>query len=136
MFILDSLMISGIRWTLRSILTAAEAEMNDDAALRERLMEAELRRDMGEIPDEEFKIIEADLLARIRDIRQRREGAGPLTTGAQAIHASPGSAFQVEAEVTGDFHRPDRPEEAPPTVAKHRATEAGAGRRGRRAKRT
>ena len=35
MFILDSLMISGIRWVLETAVTAAEAEMNDDSVLRE-----------------------------------------------------------------------------------------------------
>ena len=49
MFILDSLMISGIRWALETALTAAEAEMNDDSVLREQLLEemqslAELQR--------------------------------------------------------------------------------------------
>ena len=66
MFILDSLMISGIRWALETALTAAEAEMNDDSVLREQLLETEMRREMGEISDEEFADIERDLLARIR----------------------------------------------------------------------
>ena len=44
MFLLDSLMISGIRWALQTTLTAAEAEMNDDTAMRDQLLEAELRR--------------------------------------------------------------------------------------------
>ena len=82
MFILDSLMISGIRWALETALTAAEAEMNDDSVLREQLLEAEMRREMGEISDGEFRDIEADLLARIREIKERREGgSGPLEFG-------------------------------------------------------
>ena len=48
--------------------------MNDDTVLREQLLEAEMRREMGEISDEEFRDIEADLLARIREIKERREG--------------------------------------------------------------
>ena len=68
MFILDSLMISGIQWALKTVITAAEAEMNDDSALREQLLEVEMRREMGEISDAEFADIEADLLARIREI--------------------------------------------------------------------
>src|SRR5678815_2409668 len=79
MFILDSLMISGIRWALETALTAAEAEMNDDSVLREQLLETEMRREMGEISDAEFSEIETDLLARIREIRARREGgSGPI----------------------------------------------------------
>src|SRR5688572_5111168 len=107
MFILDSLMISGIQWALKTALTAAEAEMNDDTALREQLLEAEMRREMGEIADHEFEEIEADLLARIREIKERREGAGPLALGgAEPLDTSSGSTFQIEAEVSGDFHEP------------------------------
>ena len=107
MFILDSLMISGIRWALDTVVTAAEAEMKDDTALREQLLEAEMRREMGEISDEEFGEIEADLLGRIREIKERREGAGPLAFGAaQPMEISPDSRFQVEASVSGDFYDP------------------------------
>jgi hypothetical protein len=103
MFILDSLLISGIQWALKTTLAAAEAEMNDDTALREQLLDAEMRREMGEISDEEFAGIEGDLLARIREIRDRREGTDAGEDGA-ALEASPDSRFQVEAEVAGTFH--------------------------------
>ncbi len=106
MFILDSLMISGIRWALQTTLTAAEAEMNDDTTLRERLLEAEMRREMGEISDEEFRATEADLLARIREIRERREGTAPLALGAEPMHTAADGGFTVEAELSGDFHEP------------------------------
>jgi hypothetical protein len=96
-----------IGWVLNTLTTAAEAEMNDDTALREQLMDAEMRREMGEISDEEFAEIEAELLARIRDIKQRREGGtGPLTMGAQPIETTADSRFQIEASVSGDFHDP------------------------------
>jgi hypothetical protein len=106
MFILDSLMIAGIRWALETTVAAAEAEMNDDTALREQLLAAEMSREMGEISDEDFREIEADLLARIREIKERREGgSGPLAFGgAEPLETSEGSRFQVEASVSGDFH--------------------------------
>jgi hypothetical protein len=107
MFILDSLMVSGIRWVLDTVVTAAEAERNDDTALREQLLEAEMRREMGEITDEEFGELEAELLARIREIKERREGAGPLAFGgAQPLETSPDTRFQIEASVSGDFYDP------------------------------
>ena len=83
MFLLDSLMISGIQWTLKTVIAAAEAEMNDDSALRDRLLEAEMQREMGEISDDEFAEIEADLLQAIREIKERREGgSGAFAFGA------------------------------------------------------
>ena len=106
MFILDSLMVSGIRWVLDTVVTAAEAEMDDDTALREQLLEAEMRREMGEITDQGFREIEADLLGRIREIKERREGPGVLAFGAQPMETSPGSTFHVEASVSGDFYEP------------------------------
>jgi hypothetical protein len=108
MFLLDSLMISGISWTLRTVVTAAEAEMNDDTALREQLLAAEMQRELGEISDEEFADLERDLLARIREIKERREGgAGPLEFGAGTpIETDEESRFQIEASVSGDFHEP------------------------------
>ena len=108
MFLLDSLMISGISWALKTVVTAAEAEMNDDTALREQLLAAEMQREMGEITDEDFAEIEHDLLTRIREIKERREGgSGPLEFGGgQPIEADEGSRFQIEASISGDFHEP------------------------------
>ena len=108
------MLTSFIGWVLRTVTSAAEAEMNDDAALREQLLEAEMRRETGEISDQEFTEVETDLLARIREIRERREGGpGPLTVGAQPIDMSGDARFQVEASVTGDFYEPA---EAPHTT--------------------
>ena len=124
MFLLDSLMISGIRWALETVVTAAEAEMNDDSALREQLLEAEMRRELGELTHEQFSDIEADLLARIREIKTRREGTGALAFGgAQPMETSPDSRFQVEASVSGDFYDPaDAPHT---TVVDHEPAEGG-----------
>jgi hypothetical protein len=106
MFLLDSLMISGISWALRTVVTAAEAEMNDDTALREQLLAAEMQREMGEITDEDYADIERDLLARIREIKERRDGgSGPLEFGdGEPIESTDDTRFQIEATVSGDFH--------------------------------
>lgn len=109
-------MISGIKWAIETTITAAEAEMNDDTALREQLLGAEMRREMGEISDEEFADIEADLLARIREIKVRKEGgSGPLAFGnPEPMETSADSRFQIEASVSGDFY--GAPEDAPHTT--------------------
>ena len=108
MFLLDSLMIDGISWVLKTVVTAADAEMNDDTALREQLLAAEMQREMGEISDAQFADIERDLLTRIREIKERRDGgSGPLEFGAgQPIEADEDSRLQIEASVSGDFHEP------------------------------
>ena len=115
MFILDSLFMSGFRWVLNTVVSAAEAEMNDDGALRDQLLAAEMRRETGEISDEEFAEVEADLLARIREIKTRREGgSGPIAFG-QAVETFPDTQFAIEATISGDFHEP--PSEPVPFAA-------------------
>jgi hypothetical protein len=78
-FILDSLLIGSIRFVLDKVVAAAEAELEDDGALREQLLEAQMRLELGEISDEEFATIEADVLARIREIKGRQPGAISMT---------------------------------------------------------
>ena len=108
MFLLDSLMINGISWAIKTVVTAAEAEMNDDTALREQLLAAEMQREMGEITDDDFAEIERDLLGRIREIKERREGgSGPLAFGeGEPIESTSDRRFQIEASISGDFHDP------------------------------
>jgi hypothetical protein len=74
-FILDSLLIGGLRFVLDKVVAAAEAEMNDDTALRDQLLEAQMRLELGEISDDEFAAIEKDVLAAIREIKRPQQGA-------------------------------------------------------------
>jgi hypothetical protein len=74
-FILDSLLIGSLRFVLDKIVAAAEAESEDDSSLREQLLEAQMRLELGEIEEEEFVALERDVLARIRDIKGRQQGA-------------------------------------------------------------
>jgi hypothetical protein len=75
MFLLDSLLIGSIRFVLGKVVDAAEAELHDDSALREQLLEAQMRLELGEISEQEFAHIEQDMIARIRDIKGRPRGA-------------------------------------------------------------
>ena len=75
MFILDSLLIGSLRFVLDKVVQAAEAEAQDDSALRDQLLEAQMRLELGEITDEEFADIERDVLAAIREIKRPQQGA-------------------------------------------------------------
>ena len=74
MFILDSLLIGSLRFVLDKIVAAAEAEAADDSSLREQLLEAQMRLELGELTDDEFVEIERDVLARIREIKGQQQG--------------------------------------------------------------
>ena len=74
MLIIDSLIVSGLRFVLDKIAAAVDTEMNDDTVLRERLLDAQMQVELGEMTQADFDALEADLVARIRDVKQRRRG--------------------------------------------------------------
>ena len=73
MFLLDSLLINGISFVLDKVATIADNELNDPERQRERLLEAQLKLETGEITGEEFSAIEADVFERIREIKARTQ---------------------------------------------------------------
>ena len=81
MFILDSLLIGSLRFVLDKVVQAAEAEMQDDSALREQLLEAQMKLELGDLSEAEFAAIERDILTQIREIKRTQQGA--LTVTAQ-----------------------------------------------------
>jgi len=72
--IVDRLLVGGIKFVLGKVAAAVEAELNDDSHLREELLAAQMRLELGEMSEEEFAVFEADILARLREIRERQLG--------------------------------------------------------------
>jgi hypothetical protein len=75
MFILDSLLVGSLRFVLDKLVAAAEAEADDDTSLREQLLEAQMRLELGEISESEFADVERDVLARMREIKGAQPAA-------------------------------------------------------------
>jgi hypothetical protein len=75
MIVLDRMIVGGVKFVLEKLAAAVDAELNDDTALREELLAAQMRLELGELSEAEFAALEAEVLARLREIRQRREGA-------------------------------------------------------------
>jgi hypothetical protein len=75
--VVDRLLTGGIKFVLGKIAAAVDAELNDDSRLREELLAAQMRLELGETTEEEFRAAEADLLARLREIRERQLGEAP-----------------------------------------------------------
>ena len=73
MFLLDSLLVGGLRFVLDKVATIAEQELNDPETQRERLLEAQLKLESGEIDEGQFADIEADVFERIREIKARTQ---------------------------------------------------------------
>ena len=99
MFIVDSLLVGGLRFVLDKIAAAVDTEMNDDSALREQLLAAQMRLELGELSPEAFNSLEADLLARLREIRNRRQGAGAATLSPKDY-----TITGIDASFEGDEH--------------------------------
>jgi len=97
--IIDSLIISGVRFVLDKVAAAVETEMNDDGVLRERLLDAQMRLELGEMTQQQFDELEADILVRIRDIKARRRGGESA-----AISPKEMKVTGVEATFEGDEH--------------------------------
>ncbi len=99
MFLLDSMLVGGLRFVFDKIATAVDTEMNDDNALREQLLAAQMRLELDEITQAEFDALEESVLARLREIRDRRQGAGAATISPADYRIS-----GIEASFQGDEH--------------------------------
>jgi hypothetical protein len=75
-FILDSLLINGIKFTLEKVLQVAEQELDNPETLQQRLLEAQMQLEDGTIDEETFAAIEADVFARIRELKGDQSGGG------------------------------------------------------------
>ena len=79
-FLLDDLLllpitgpIAGFRWVLSTIQKMADEELMNDQPWKERLIELQMRLELGEISEEEYVVEEAIVFQALRDIRARRE---------------------------------------------------------------
>ena len=99
MFLLDSLLVGGLRFVLDKVATVVDTELNDETALREQLLAAQLRLELGEIDQAEFDTFEADILVRLREIRARQQD------GESAVPSSEDyTVVGVDASFEGDEH--------------------------------
>ena len=98
MFILDSMLIGGLRFVFDKIAAAVDTELNDESHLDEQLLAAGMRLELGEMSRAEFDSLEADLLERRRQIRESR-GGGPA-----ALSPSDYKIAGIDARFEGDEH--------------------------------
>ena len=97
MFILDTVLIGGLRFVFDKIAAAVDTELNDDTALREQLLAAQMRVELGEMSEDEFAGFEAGILDRLREIRERRQGGAAASRSPEKYRVT-----GIEASVGGD----------------------------------
>ena len=96
------MLIGGLRFVFDKIAAAVDTELNDDTALREQLLAAQMRLELGEMDQAGFDQLEADILARLREIRDRRQGAGAATLSSEDYRVT-----GIDATFEGDEHSRD-----------------------------
>ncbi len=79
MFLIDDILLApftaplkGLIFLANKINETAEREMSDDGAIKEKLMELQLKFEMDEIDEEEYTRREDELLERLRNIKSKK----------------------------------------------------------------
>lgn len=99
MFLLDDLLmapVNGFKFILGQVQKMADQELNDDSVIKDQLLELQMRYELEEISDEDFKAQEAELFARLRVIKMRQLDMLHEATA----HTADSSSFVIE--VGGD----------------------------------
>jgi hypothetical protein len=99
MFLIDDLLlapVNGFKFILGQIQKMADQELNDDSVIKDQLLELQMRYELDEISDEDFKAQEAELFARLRVIKSRQLDLLHEATA----HTAESSSFVIE--VGGD----------------------------------
>jgi hypothetical protein len=94
MFILDRLLIGGLGFVFDKIASAADAERDDAASIKEEILALQMRLELGEISDEDFAAEERDLLDRLRAAREEDRPAGAVSLDR--------GGFEVDVTFEGD----------------------------------
>jgi len=65
--------MAGVRFCIEKVVEYAEHELNDEEPVREQLLELQIELEDGRVSEDEYVEREAVILARLREIRERRK---------------------------------------------------------------
>jgi len=94
MFLIDDLLlapVNGFKFILSQIQKIADKELNDDTFIKEQLLELQMRLELDEISEEEYREREAELFARLRAIKERQ------LEMLNQVHTADSSSMVIEA---------------------------------------
>lgn len=80
------------KWTLEKVDRVVREELTDDTPIKEDLMKLQMELDMGEIDDAEYVRREAEIMTRLREVRDWREKYGMSTGGGPVRVAGSGDS--------------------------------------------
>ena len=107
MLLVDDLLMlpfSGFGFVLRTLQKVAEEQYTDDAPVKERLLELQLKLEADEISEEEYAREESAIIRQLREIQDRKRAlaGAPASTDDRGLAFSAGKS-EVSASV--NFHQ-------------------------------
>lgn len=107
MLLIDDILMlpfSGFNFVLRTLQKVAEEQYTDDAPVKERLLELQLKLEAEEISEEEYAREEAAIIRELREVENRKRALA----GAPAAEHDRGLAFsagETKASASVTFHQ-------------------------------
>jgi len=107
MLLIDDLLMlpfSGFGFVMRTLQRIAEEQYTDDAPVKERLLELQLKLESGEIGEDQYAEAEAAIIRELREVENRKRALA----GAPAAEHDRGLAFtagQTKASASVTFHQ-------------------------------
>lgn len=74
MFLLDSLLVGGLRFVLDQVAAIAEQELDSVESLNRALVDAQQELEEGTITNDEFAQTERTVMARLREVKRAEPG--------------------------------------------------------------
>ncbi len=97
MFLVDDLLflpVDGFKFILKQIQQVADRELNDESVIKSQLLELQMRLELEEISEADYKLQEAELFERLRAIKQQQ-----LDMLHEAVHTSDTSSIQIDSNL-------------------------------------
>ena len=107
MLLVDDLLLlpfSGFGFILRTLQKVAEEQYTDNAPVKERLLELQVKLESGEVNEEEYAREEAEIIRELREIEDRKRALA----GAPRADEDRGLAFRasdVKATASVTWHQ-------------------------------
>lgn len=70
-----TLPMAGMKFVFKQVADLADQELNDDSVIREQLVLLQVQLEEGDIDEDDYVEQEAELLARLREIKARQRAA-------------------------------------------------------------
>jgi hypothetical protein len=107
MLLIDDLLMlpfSGFNFVMKTLRQVAEEQYTDDAPIKERLLDLQLKLEAEEITEDEYVKEEAEIIRQLREIQDRKRELA----GAPPIEADRGLAFtagETKASASVTLHQ-------------------------------